>query len=125
MNYRKLHLSREIASCEAYESIYQDIPLISLEEFNERSGIDVIMSPHQLMIKRLEYELKERERLEAMNSELKAKKSALVKSNNEILAELLTLDEELEKIIAASRGLQVKLNMIDKEEDTIEEGEAI
>ncbi|KIO12970.1 hypothetical protein M404DRAFT_6937 [Pisolithus tinctorius Marx 270] len=66
--YEKRHLEREIEKCRQFASIYQDVPLHSLEEFQqmappEARTEDVLDNPHQLMLNRLSFELAERQRL--------------------------------------------------------------
>jgi THO complex subunit 5 len=52
----------------ASSSIYQDVPLYSLEEFEALAPLDsrtedVLANEHQLMLNRLSFELAERQRL--------------------------------------------------------------
>lgn len=81
--YEKRHLEREIDKCRQFayvlpipvtllsltlpSSIYQDVPLHSLAEFQELAPpeartTDVLGNPHQLMLNRLSFELAERQR---------------------------------------------------------------
>ncbi|KAG5651432.1 hypothetical protein H0H81_008662 [Sphagnurus paluster] len=68
--YEKRHLEREIEKCRQFakpSSIYQDVPLYSLEEFKllapeAARTEDVLSDEHQLMLNRLSFELAERQR---------------------------------------------------------------
>lgn len=84
--YEKRHLEREIEKCRQFASIYQDVPLHSLEEFQqiappEARTEDVLDNPHQLMLNRLSFELAERQRLDLKRKELVLLKEELLKQS--------------------------------------------
>jgi len=65
--YEKRHLEREIDKCRQFASIYQDVPLYSLEDFKrlapeEARTEEVLADEHQLMLNQLSFELAERQR---------------------------------------------------------------
>ncbi|KAA1121918.1 hypothetical protein PGTUg99_035471 [Puccinia graminis f. sp. tritici] len=65
--YERRHLEKEIKKCQEFESEYQNISIHSLEEYFERNPEDKRDGPeeidgHELMIKRLKFELSERKR---------------------------------------------------------------
>ena len=90
--YEKRHLEREIDKCRQFacvsfsppfphlshsflapSSVYQDIPLYSLEEYIERApdnlrSDDALSNEHTLMLNRLNFELSERQRQESRPS---------------------------------------------------------
>lgn len=58
--YERKHILEEIVRCRGFRSVYQDVELIPLEEFQQRAGpeyLENMDNPHQLMINRLKYEL--------------------------------------------------------------------
>jgi hypothetical protein len=107
-----LHLAREIEKSRSYEAIYQDMPLISPEEFENSVVTSVDVSEYQFMLNRLHYELSERQRLEDITVDLKAVKKELTIANQKRLEELVPFDVELDKILAACSGLKDALHII-------------
>ncbi|KAG8218459.1 Fms-interacting protein-domain-containing protein [Butyriboletus roseoflavus] len=105
--YEKRHLEREIDKCRQFayalpfslsaptltprSSIYQDVPLHSLPEFQELAPPeartpDVLDNPHQLMLNRLSFELVERQRLDLRRKDLMVQKEELLKQSKIKLA---------------------------------------
>jgi len=118
--YEKRHLEREIEKCRQFasvsslstgvplslthpSSIYQDVPLYSLEDFKRLAPEgahtdDVLSDGHQLMLNRLSFELAERQRYDNLPSlhvsmtnllrlRLDQKKKELVLQKEELLKE--------------------------------------
>lgn len=84
--YEKRHLEREIEKCRQFASIYQDILLYTLDEFQqlapqEAKTEDVMGDEHQLMLNRLSFELAERQRLDQRRRELIQQKEELLKES--------------------------------------------
>lgn len=58
--YERKHILEEIVKCRGFRSVYQDVELIPLEEFQQKAGqeyLENMDNPHLLMINRLKYEL--------------------------------------------------------------------
>ncbi|KAG5643961.1 hypothetical protein DXG03_009312 [Asterophora parasitica] len=84
--YEKRHLEREIEKCRQFASIYQDVPLYGLDDFQrlapeEARTEDVLTAPHQLMLNRLSFELAERQRLDLQRKELLQRKEEMLKES--------------------------------------------
>jgi hypothetical protein len=107
-----LHLTREIEKSLSYEAIYQDIPLISPEDFENSVVTSLNVSEYQFMLNRLHYELSERQRMEEITVDLKAAKKELTIANQKLLEELEPLDIELDKILVACSGLKDALHIV-------------
>ncbi|KAI8879358.1 hypothetical protein K501DRAFT_23221 [Backusella circina FSU 941] len=57
--YEKTHILEKCVQCREFRSIYQDVELIPLDEFQAKAGLEYLEdsnNPHQLMINRLKYE---------------------------------------------------------------------
>ncbi|KNZ56976.1 uncharacterized protein VP01_2273g1 [Puccinia sorghi] len=105
--YERRHLEKEIKKCQEFESEYQNISIHSLEEYFERNPEDKRDEPdsidaHELMIKRLKFELSERKRFEAEKKELLQKKLKLSKENDEKKSKLDELEKQLDRFVAVS-----------------------
>ncbi|KAI8618345.1 Fms-interacting protein-domain-containing protein [Chytriomyces sp. MP71] len=149
--YERDHLRREIAKMRAFESIYQDIPLMPLAQFlalermaasqgqdtmlldamadvgmkdlNANADVDAAANlfdsngnpvndaAHALMLRRLEFELKERKRLKTDEDSLLVMKERIMKENEEKRAELEALDKEMEVLLKATIPLQERFGM--------------
>ncbi|KIM90819.1 hypothetical protein PILCRDRAFT_59467 [Piloderma croceum F 1598] len=82
--YEKRHLEREIEKCRQFASIYQDVPLYSLDQFKELAPPEAVVDDeHQLMLNRLSFELAERQRLDLKKRNLAAQKEELLKESKE------------------------------------------
>ncbi|KZT39604.1 hypothetical protein SISSUDRAFT_1045276 [Sistotremastrum suecicum HHB10207 ss-3] len=105
--YERRHLEREIDKCRQFASIYQDVPLHSLEEFkeiapDEAKTEEVFINEHSLMLNRLSFELAERHRLEERRKALQAVKEAklkVYKDNEKLVNEWLTGGTGLERAV--------------------------
>ncbi|KAK2466224.1 hypothetical protein APHAL10511_001866 [Amanita phalloides] len=113
--YEKRHLEREIEKCRQFASIYQDVPLYSLEEFErlapeEARTPDVLADEHQLMLNRLSFELAERQRLDQRKRELLQRKEDLLKESK---AKVMTLDSvkaQLDSLMKTASDIQKKVD---------------
>ncbi|KAF9356894.1 hypothetical protein BGX26_004569 [Mortierella sp. AD094] len=109
INYQRKYLSNEIARCHDMETIYQDVPLVSLDEFRETAPthlIDTAIDDHQLMLNRLQFELEERKRYDAEKRRLLAVKVQLTKANKARKAQINKVEKQLEAYIQSSQSLQ-------------------
>ncbi|KAH8094791.1 Fms-interacting protein-domain-containing protein [Cristinia sonorae] len=94
--YEKRHLEREIEKCRQFASIYQDVPLYSLEEFLERAPEssrtpDILDNEHALMLSRLSFELLERQRYDLLKqSKTQAATMDNVKAQIDLLVKTAT-----------------------------------
>ncbi|VDC07313.1 unnamed protein product [Peniophora sp. CBMAI 1063] len=103
--YEKRHLEREIEKCRQFASIYQDIPMHSLEDFmilapeNARTE-GVLADRHELMKARLAYELESQQKLEGRWNALTAERDELLKETKDQTAaadKLQTLVDQVMK----------------------------
>ncbi|KAF9361725.1 THO complex subunit 5 [Mortierella sp. NVP85] len=109
IKYRRKYLLNEISRCHDMQTLYQDIPLVPLEEFRERAPEHLINSStdeHQLMLNRLQFELEERKRFDAEKRRLLSVKVQLVKANKARRGQINKAEKQLETYIEASRSLQ-------------------
>ncbi|KAA1106531.1 hypothetical protein PGT21_035939 [Puccinia graminis f. sp. tritici] len=112
--YERRHLEKEIKKCQDFESEYQNISIHSLEEYFERNPEDKRDGPeeidgHELMIKRLKFELSERKRFEAEKKELLQKKLKLSKENDEKKSKLDELEKQLDRFVVTAKEIQSKM----------------
>ncbi|KAI9625307.1 hypothetical protein H4Q26_016329 [Puccinia striiformis f. sp. tritici PST-130] len=96
------------------KSEYQNISIHSLEEYFERNPKDKreepdVIDPHELMIKRLKFELSERKRFEAKKKELLQKKLKLSKENDEKKSKLDELEKTIRQIVVSAKEIQSKM----------------
>ncbi|RUS35304.1 hypothetical protein BC938DRAFT_472862 [Jimgerdemannia flammicorona] len=112
-HYERRHLEKEIQKCEEFDSIYQDINLVPVEEFMARAPAELtsIMDPHQLMINRLNFEMSERLRMEKEQNNQHELQSKLLSENKRAKAELEKLDGQLEAFLKGSIPLQESLKL--------------
>ena len=78
---------------------YQQLPLISVEEFLEQFPEHVDDDESALMTARINHEHVERQKLEEQRQGLLKRKQALIAENNKRKADLASLDQDLEKFI--------------------------
>ncbi|KAA1115471.1 hypothetical protein PGT21_036784 [Puccinia graminis f. sp. tritici] len=112
--YERRHLEKEIKKCQEFESEYQNISIHSLEEYFARNPEDKRDGPeeidgHELMIKRLKFELSERKRFEAEKKELLQKKLKLSKENDEKKSKLDELEKQLDRFVVTAKEIQSKM----------------
>ncbi|KAF9321639.1 hypothetical protein BG003_000522 [Podila horticola] len=123
--YQRKYLLDEIARCRDMETLYQEVPLVSLEEFKQRAPEHLvnitsqhttdtnshntttdITDDHQLMLNQLQFELEERKRFDAEKRRLLAVKAQLAKANKARKAQLNKFEKQLEQYIDASAPIQ-------------------
>ncbi|KAK4528142.1 hypothetical protein GAYE_SCF51G6076 [Galdieria yellowstonensis] len=103
--YQRKQLKEEIASCQNYRGLIDEIPLISLEEASvsvSSEGLDSNDYDHQVMLARLEAERESRRSLLRQLEELKRKKSDLDTELKESRQFLENIPKEIEKIHSAA-----------------------
>ncbi|KAJ2983275.1 hypothetical protein NUW58_g6279 [Xylaria curta] len=81
---------------------YQQLPLISIEEFLTLKPEHTTDDENTLMVARIEHERNEREALEQKRMELLRRKQKLIADNKRRKDDLFNLDKELEKFIDVS-----------------------
>ncbi|KAL6299689.1 Fms-interacting protein-domain-containing protein [Sparassis latifolia] len=105
--YEKRHLEREIEKCQQFASVYQDIPLYSVEEFirlapEHAKKERVLNDEHELMLNRLSFELAERQRLDQKQKELVKQKEELLKESKVQLATMDNVKVQIDTLIKVS-----------------------
>ncbi|KAF8195874.1 Fms-interacting protein-domain-containing protein [Mycena galopus ATCC 62051] len=113
--YEKRHLEREIEKCRQFASVYQDIPLYTLEEFKllappEARSDDVLFDEHQLLLNRLSFELVERQRLDKMKNELMQQKEELLKESKAKLNTIDSIKSQIETLVKVATDVQKKVD---------------
>ncbi|KAF9186340.1 hypothetical protein BGZ51_002087 [Haplosporangium sp. Z 767] len=109
IKYQRKYLLNEIARCHDMETIYQEVPLVSLEQFRETAPENLVSSStddHRLMLNRLQFELEERKRFDAEKRRLLAVKLQLVKANKARKAQLTKCEKQLEAYVQSSQSIQ-------------------
>lgn len=86
----------------AFSHKYQQLPLISVEEFLEQFPEHDEDDESTLMMARIDHEHAERQKLEEQRQGLLKKKQALIAENNRRKVDLANLDQDLEKFIDVS-----------------------
>ncbi|ORY82408.1 Fms-interacting protein-domain-containing protein [Leucosporidium creatinivorum] len=109
--FERNHLEREICKCEEFESEYQNLPLLPLEDFHNLAKlptppagftVPVPEDPHELMLARLQFELAERQRFEDERKELGTRKAALLKTNQAKKTKLEELEKQVDDFVVVS-----------------------
>ncbi|KAF5369920.1 hypothetical protein D9758_001036 [Tetrapyrgos nigripes] len=113
--YEKRHLEREIEKCRQFASVYQEVPLYTLEEFvelapEEARTPDVLADEHQLMLNRLSFELAERQRLDQRKRELLQAKEDLLKESKAKLSTLESVKTQIEMLAKTATDIQKKVD---------------
>ncbi|KAJ7507829.1 Fms-interacting protein-domain-containing protein [Mycena galericulata] len=113
--YEKRHLEREIEKCRQFASVYQDIPLYTLEEFKLRAPPeacteDVLSDEHQLLLNRLSFEFVERQRLDKMKKELMQQKEELLKESKAKLATMDIVKAQIDTLVKVAADVQKKVD---------------
>ncbi|TFK43516.1 Fms-interacting protein-domain-containing protein [Crucibulum laeve] len=113
--YEKRHLEREIEKCRQFASIYQDVPLYTLDEFKslapqEAHTEDVLSDEHQLMLNRLSFELAERQRLDLRKKELVQQKDELLKESKSKLATMDSVKTQIDVLMKTASEIQKKVD---------------
>lgn len=112
LKYEESMLEQEVRSCQEFQSIYQDIPLHSLEEFKAaRTESDALdeSDPHALMLARLHFELKERKRLQEHKQKRQQDRNDVDKDNKLKKAKLEHVERSLKDLSAAANSIQSRL----------------
>lgn len=107
--YEQRHLLGEIAGCEDYDHAYRRLPLVEVEEYLAVYPEDEGLGEEELMPKRIEFEERERRRMEAERAELVRVKEALVKENARRKEEMRKVDEKLEGWVEGLAPIQAEL----------------
>ncbi|KXN89575.1 hypothetical protein AN958_05442 [Leucoagaricus sp. SymC.cos] len=113
--YEKRHLEREIEKCRQFASVYQDVPLYTLEEFiqlapEENRTEQILADEHQLMLNRLHFELAERQRLDQRRKELLQQKEELLKENKAKLATVDSVKAYIDALMKTASETQKKVD---------------
>jgi THO complex subunit 5 len=103
--YEQRHLQGEILACESYDHKYQQLPLISVDDFRSQFPEHADDDENQLMVARIEHERAEREALEQQRQELLKRKQKLIADNKRRKDDLANLDKDLEKFIDAAKPI--------------------
>lgn len=111
LKYQKRHLQEEIRNCKSFQSIYENVNLIHVDEFLQRAPEDerteeIMTNSHKLYLARLRFELSERKRLEEEKQQLQAKRATLMKDNRKKKQRLEGLESDLKEML--SRSIQVR-----------------
>ncbi|KAJ3566310.1 hypothetical protein NP233_g7084 [Leucocoprinus birnbaumii] len=113
--YEKRHLEREIEKCRQFASVYQDVPLYTLEEFKELAPEEfkteqILDDEHQLMLNRLNFELTERQRLDQRRKELAQQKEELLKENKSKLNTMDSVKAYIDALMKTASETQKKVD---------------
>ncbi|KAJ6599051.1 Fms-interacting protein-domain-containing protein [Mycena vulgaris] len=113
--YEKRHLEREIEKCRQFASVYQDIPLYTLEEFKllappEARTEEVLSDEHQLLLNRLSFEFVERQRLDKMKKDLMQQKEELLKESKAKSNTMDSVKTQIETLVKAAVDVQKKVD---------------
>ncbi|KAL0950005.1 hypothetical protein HGRIS_010015 [Hohenbuehelia grisea] len=113
--YEKRHLEREIEKCRQFASVYQDVPLYTLDDFiqiapPEARSDDVLTDEHQLMLNRLSFELAERQRLDLKRRELLKKKEEMLKQSKSKQDTLDNVKSQIDQLIKSASDIQKKVD---------------
>ncbi|GJE84027.1 hypothetical protein PsYK624_001010 [Phanerochaete sordida] len=112
--YEKRHLEREIEKCRQFASIYQDVPLYTMEEFLERApeetrAEEILNNEHSLMLSRLQFELAERQRLDKECKRLQTMKDELLKESKTRLATMDKVKVQIDELMKHATDVQSKV----------------
>ncbi|KAJ7095401.1 Fms-interacting protein-domain-containing protein [Mycena belliarum] len=113
--YEKRHLEREIEKCRQFASVYQDIPLYALEEFErlappEARTEEVLSDEHQLLLNRLSFEFVERQRLDKMKKDLMQQKEELLKESKTKSNTMDNVKAQIEALLKTAADVQKKVD---------------
>ncbi|KAI8646387.1 Fms-interacting protein-domain-containing protein [Parasitella parasitica] len=110
--YEKRHILEEIVQCRKFRSVYQDVELIPLEEFQSKAGPEYLENsdnPHQLFINRLKYELVVRAALKEQQEELQLQRTQLIKENRRAQKKVDQFDKLLDDFVQSATPLEEAL----------------
>ncbi|KAF9009059.1 Fms-interacting protein-domain-containing protein [Cyathus striatus] len=113
--YEKRHLEREIEKCRQFASVYQDVPLYTVEEFRvlapeEARTEDVLSDEHQLMLNRLSFELVERQRLDVRRRELLQEKEELLRESKVKFATMDNVKAQIDILVKTATETRKKVD---------------
>jgi len=113
--YEKRHLEREIEKCRQFASVYQDVPLYTLDEFKslapeEARTPNVLADDHQLMLNRLSFELAERQRLDLKKRQLLQQKEELLKESKAKVSTMDSVKSQLDMLMKTASEIQKKVD---------------
>ncbi|EAU84799.1 hypothetical protein CC1G_00318 [Coprinopsis cinerea okayama7 len=113
--YEKRHLEREIEKCRQFASIYQDVPLHTLEEFKvlapeEARTPEVLANEHELMLNRLSFELAERQRLDQRKRDLIRQKEDLLRQSKAKASTMDSVKAQIELLVKTAAEVQKKVD---------------
>ena len=113
LQYELQHLEREIFKCESQDTIFQSIDICSIDDFISNAPEELKMDdlPHQIMLSRMEFELRERKCMIGIVDEIKTEKNTLISTMSKKQTELDELDKELSAILSGTFKLQEKLGI--------------
>lgn len=111
LKYQKRHLQEEIRNCKSFQSIYENVSLIDVDQFiqsapDSEKTDEITTNAHKLYLARLRFELSERKRLEEEKQQLQSKRAALMKENRKKKQRLEGLESDLKEML--SRSIQVR-----------------
>ncbi|KIP10614.1 hypothetical protein PHLGIDRAFT_18275 [Phlebiopsis gigantea 11061_1 CR5-6] len=108
--YERRHLQREIVKCKQYASIYQEVPIYTLEEFVERAPEEMRTDDeHTLMANRINFELIERQRLEQELKRLTTLKEEMLKEGKVRLVTIEKLKGQVDEFLKHTTEVQTKV----------------
>ncbi|KAK6430358.1 hypothetical protein LTR95_013490, partial [Oleoguttula sp. CCFEE 5521] len=113
--YEQRHLRGEIEGCETYDHAFLKLPMVSVEEFLEGHGEFAGKGEHEVTVARIEDEMRERQRLEAVRVDLERRKKGLSREVAGKRDELGRLDGEVEKWIAGEGNVRKVFEAREKE----------
>ncbi|KAF9075797.1 Fms-interacting protein-domain-containing protein [Rhodocollybia butyracea] len=113
--YEKRHLEREIEKCRQFASVYQDIPLYTMDEFKQLAPEEArtpaaLEDEHQLMLNRLSFELAERQRLNVKRLELVQAKEELLKRSRTNVNTLDSVKSHIDALVKTASDIQKKVD---------------
>ena len=109
LKYKIQHLQREIQRIEQQESLYSEIELYPVEEFQTVApSVLIVEDPHALMLNRLSFELDERKRLIQELSMYREKRDEIEKMVKDKMQKLESLHGSIEGVIETARNLQTQ-----------------
>ncbi|KAE8234198.1 hypothetical protein CF326_g768 [Tilletia indica] len=111
LEYEQAKLEEEIQSTRELRSVYQDIDMLSEEEFRQTAPEElrtqtVVEDEHQLMNNRLGHELSERKRLDAERRDLAREKLGLLKIDRSKAERLKSLEKAVRDLLEQATALR-------------------
>lgn len=126
LKYQERHLQDEIRQCRDFQSVYQTIALVELDEFKEKATAedtaeDVLNDHHALQLARLRFELSERKRLENEKRRVQTQKAALLKENRVKKRRLEGLESDLKDMLSGTARVRSRFEEADEEREIHEQ----